>query len=635
LGAGATVPQGLLDSLRAHLGCSVLNGYLPRSMIMAATAPISATHTFDLQAFAQHEHGGMQVPAHVGPPSVSVEIKLVQTQSAAEKGFTIAGTKPDGYQGDPMGEIMVRGPIVSASNDTTAADTDAWISTGDFAAFRSNGTLVVLRDAGESDPVPVPTLSHRKPVIRQRRTAGKGAGRLASSVAMVATATLALLTVASTPLASAGTLSKRASINSTMTDLARTGMMTGQRAAWEQGVGQSALLELDFPGYSVFSSTGGGPPFRPGHERAPGSPPYEVLSMAYHSASRQDNIGRLAFRITADEVPGAGSSLDGVSTGAEVLLTAWMAGEIDQKTGEQGSGFYIDAAKRALDLATVRTPRSRSGAISHRYQTVQLWSDAVYMMPPFIAWYGMITRNQTLLQLSYDQIRLYRDSMQLTTGNAAGLWGHIVFPNNNTWVDGGAWCTGNGWAAAGMLRVLATIEQSESSLDMVNQKNDLVSWINEILDASYPLLDDRALLWHNYMNDTSDFFDTAGTALLTYATYRMASMVKGNDKWISQADSIHRSLATALDPIGQFRAGYPVTDVLGFTQQGETSSESLSFMMLMSAARRDYQNGDVVRVSTPESAANAATPSHLPSSLSLPVLAASALLTVLVSTTLI
>ena len=133
-GRGDTVPQTLLDSLRSHLGCSVLNAYLPELQAAAVTAPVSSTHAFDLQAFAEHEIGAMQVPAHVGPPSVSAEIKLVQSQAATEAGLTMTGDRQPGHAGDPMGEIMVRGNIVARGISAE----DAWSVTGDLGAFRSN-----------------------------------------------------------------------------------------------------------------------------------------------------------------------------------------------------------------------------------------------------------------------------------------------------------------------------------------------------------------------------------------------------------------------------------------------------------------------------------------------------------------
>jgi hypothetical protein len=45
--------------------------------------------------------------------------------------------------------------------------------------------------------------------------------------------------------------------------------------------------------------------------------------------------------------------------------------------------------------------------------------------------------------------------------------------------------TGNGWAAAGMLRVLETMRHSESSVDFTGQQTNLTMWIQEILDGTW------------------------------------------------------------------------------------------------------------------------------------------------------
>lgn len=42
---------------------------------------------------------------------------------------------------------------------------------------------------------------------------------------------------------------------------------------------------------------------------------------------------------------------------------------------------------------------------------------------------------------------------------------------------------GNGWAAAGMLRVVQTMNNSIYAPELVEQSANLTSWINEILDG--------------------------------------------------------------------------------------------------------------------------------------------------------
>ena len=47
---------------------------------------------------------------------------------------------------------------------------------------------------------------------------------------------------------------------------------------------------------------------------------------------------------------------------------------------------------------------------------------------------------------------------------------------------------GNGWAAAGMLRVYGTIKNSEYAADFKSEQNDLIDWIIEIQDGMYTYL---------------------------------------------------------------------------------------------------------------------------------------------------
>ena len=63
--------------------------------------------------------------------------------------------------------------------------------------------------------------------------------------------------------------------------------------------------------------------------------------------------------------------------------------------------------------------------------------------PPFLAYYGVLSANTSLIQEAYDQIRLYRSYLQ---PNGTGLWSHILLSSTP---DYGQWMTGNAWAAAG------------------------------------------------------------------------------------------------------------------------------------------------------------------------------------------
>lgn len=279
------------------------------------------------------------------------------------------------------------------------------------------------------------------------------------------------------------TLARRASgdgsPNTTLAETARMSLLVSQRASWEQGTAQAALTEYDAGEWSVFA--GRGAPYRSGQQEdmdSYGKPPMAVLSMAYHSVGAQDSAGKLCSSISGDENVTAGSAADSASCGESVLMGAFVDGQVNAT-----SGFWIGAARRQLRYLLQRTPRLPSGAISHRASQQALWSDAVYMMPPYLAAFGLYTSNQTLLQMAYDQCRLYRDGLRLPDGPGQGLWGHIAEVESGSeelqFSDASAWATGEGWAAAGMLRTLAAISQSSYSQQMADQKNDLVSWTRE------------------------------------------------------------------------------------------------------------------------------------------------------------
>jgi rhamnogalacturonyl hydrolase YesR len=59
------------------------------------------------------------------------------------------------------------------------------------------------------------------------------------------------------------------------------------------------------------------------------------------------------------------------------------------------------------------------------------------MAPPFMAYFGIIVQNQTLLSEAYNQISLYRN--YLRDSGANNLWKHILL---GTGVDEGHWATG-------------------------------------------------------------------------------------------------------------------------------------------------------------------------------------------------
>ena len=65
-------------------------------------------------------------------------------------------------------------------------------------------------------------------------------------------------------------------------------------------------------------------------------------------------------------------------------------------------------------------------------------SDSVYMVPPFLAYYGVIFQNATIVFQAYNQIRLYRS--YLLDSSANNLWRHVLLGAGME--DQGHWSTG-------------------------------------------------------------------------------------------------------------------------------------------------------------------------------------------------
>ncbi|KZT00107.1 Six-hairpin glycosidase [Laetiporus sulphureus 93-53] len=331
------------------------------------------------------------------------------------------------------------------------------------------------------------------------------------------------------------------SLTSAQLDAVMDNLWLGAQQTWELGTEAEALTEYDAPDFSVFANASL-PPSTSAVNYTALAP---VLQIAYNTCANRTNATGAHPLIYVE----GGAAGDPASIGVAVLL----ANRVDARapplnvpvsggngsTNGSGKGVsYAEAAKGQLEYTLEVVPRTSDGAISHRIEQVQLWSDSMYMVPPFLAYYGVMTGNQSIVQEAYTQIKLYR---QYLYDEDASLWMHIVLGDNNH--DPGFWSTGNGWAAAGMLRVLATVKHSDFADDMQDEMDDLKSWIEEIHDGMYKHFNWNTALFHNYANNTSTFLDASSTALLASTVYRFAAL-EGVDTYAAHAERSREALST-------------------------------------------------------------------------------------------
>lgn len=302
-------------------------------------------------------------------------------------------------------------------------------------------------------------------------------------------------------------------------------MLTMQRAAWEQGVAAQALLEL-------------------------GEIDLVVL-MAREAVLRQLPDGRLA---------GLGSEhavTDPAANGVPVLYAARYTGDERLK----------EAAQRMLDYLLKAAPRTRDGVLHHITNAPQVWIDAAYMAPPFLAVAGEHA----------EAIRQVEGLRRLLWNPEKRLFSHHWDESKQDFSRKAFWGVGNGWAAAGMARVLHALPR-----EMEAERAKLVTYIREVIDGclAYQRTDG---LFHNVVDDASTFVETNLAQMLAYTIYRGVTGGWLDQSYLARADHMRVAAHGKVDEDGL------VQDVCGspnFDHPG-TATEGQAFFLLMEAARHD------------------------------------------------
>ena len=224
----------------------------------------------------------------------------------------------------------------------------------------------------------------------------------------------------------------------------------------------------------------------------------------------------------------------------------------------------------------------------------------MYMVPPFLAYYAADKGDLQLLKDTVRQCQLYRQVLQPnTTAAYKGAWMHIIGPESQ---DTGIWSTGNGWAAAGMARVLATVMKASFISDLAWKQqaiSNLTQYIKEIVDGSMNSSLDGGLL-RNYLDDLDNkahgFGEISGSSLIAATIYRMAVLQPQafGSRYTTWADKIRTTLG------GQSAGGDPHITAKGIAAPAVNplnwldtspvttgSPEGQVFVVLMYAGWRD------------------------------------------------
>ncbi|KAF7369524.1 hypothetical protein MVEN_00282200 [Mycena venus] len=355
--------------------------------------------------------------------------------------------------------------------------------------------------------------------------------------------------------------------------------------SWEFGTATEALFELRSPLLSVF-----------------GPAPFPVQTL------EPSTVPALAYA-QAKIVLGTGAN--GLSDGDGAVGDPASLGVGAVMLGKTNASFAT-AAQSEIDYMVDQAPRWVNGAISQRADVAELWCGRLHVhgAPPFIAYFAADTKNASLLETAYRQCGLYREVVLFNsdastfspvgTSPTNGSWHHIVGPQS---ADPGLWSTGNGWAAMGMARVLATILKApvaKGTSWRADAISDLTAWIKEIIDGARGQSVDDGLL-RNYLNDISGdghgFGEISGSSMLAAVAYRMvvhAPEAFDAETYVAWADGIRAVLggddAAGNPHVTEEGIVTPAVNPLGWSDTAPWtagSPEGNNFVVLLYAAWRD------------------------------------------------
>jgi unsaturated rhamnogalacturonyl hydrolase len=297
-----------------------------------------------------------------------------------------------------------------------------------------------------------------------------------------------------------------------------------QRRDWEQGILAQAFLEA-------------------GDEKT-------VILLTKAAIVQRVPDGRLA-------VVGSGSPTD-PAMGGEAY---WRAGQLT------GDVQIQEAARGLLDFILKQAPRAEDGTLYHVFRKPEVWSDGFNGAPPFLAATG--NYDEALKQIEGFRKRLWNPEKKLLS--------HIV---DDTKPDARKdfWGGGNGWAAAGLARVIRSLPE--------NRKEDrarLAAFVKDIVDGclAYQRPDG---LFHNSLDRPDTFVETNLAQMLAFAIYTGVLGGWLPQQYIVQADRMRTAARAKMDAFGY------VQDVCGapsFDRAG-TATEGQAFCIMMEAAGMKY-----------------------------------------------
>lgn len=303
---------------------------------------------------------------------------------------------------------------------------------------------------------------------------------------------------------------------------ARNAMLAMQRASWEQGTAIQAMVECD--------------------DR-------DMLRLMVNEAIlRQTPDGRTCM-------VGSGHNVTDPVAAGYGILKAWEYFKEEK---------YKKAADLLYDYCKNKAPRDNAGTLYHLNDSKQLWSDSIYMVPPFLAAYG--DYDECMKQFRGYRARLWQPEKK--------LYSHRWSDDENRFLTERCWGGGNGWAAASFAIVYELLPAEQQSY-----KKEVASFLTELLDGLLAHMRPDGL-FHDIVDNPQSFVETNLSQMVAFAIYKAVKNGAIDKKYLPFAEQMKQGALSKVDEFGyvQDASGSPT-----FSGPG-TSTEAQAFLLMMMAA---------------------------------------------------
>ena len=298
-----------------------------------------------------------------------------------------------------------------------------------------------------------------------------------------------------------------------------------QRFDWEQGTVAQALLEMG---------------------------EYDLVVSFARAAIMRQVEGR--FSVIRGNMP----ITDCASVGEAVLFAGKLTGD----------PIFNEAAMEMLEVIHTTNHKNEEGTIFHTQEPTKfIMSDALYMLPPFLAAAGEY--DEALKQIEGNRKYLFHPDTQ--------LYSHIWDAPNQTFKREDFWGVGNGWTAAGLTRVIKLLPD-----DRVEDKKRLISYVKELVDACLKYLRDDGL-FHNVIDKPDTFVEVNLSQMISYTIYRGVAAGYLEPSYLEKAEKMRSAANASVDELGYVQnvCGLPNFDHPYVAPEGQ------AFYLLMETAAKD------------------------------------------------